>query len=243
MSILAHGLRASAGNTGGGIGIINHTTFTTSTRWIQSFDIAIPSGYQEGDLLIIAISTDVFSNVNATGFQTQLTSQGLTLYPEHVLTFAAVAGIAVAYKTLGASESSPISISFGSGLDSDEGGQNPSAHAILIRGYTLNTSSVPSKVQSAGTTPTYSSTTSLAIDDMVITVASLDDDIGITLTSPSTGYTTIDFTESSSASGQASTLLTQYKVLTSSGTESPSSPSLSGFNDAFSTLTLELTKD
>ena len=244
MSILAHGLRVAAGNTGVESGIVNHTTFTHSSLNVQSFDIAIPSRYQEGDLLIIAISADVFETVTAATFQNELTTQGLTLYPQYELRFQQIAGIAVAYKTLGASETSPITVNFGDGLDSDEGGQNISAHAILVRGYSLRTSGVPVMVQSSGSTPTYSSTAFVATDDMVITVACLDDDTGITLTSPSTGYTTIDFTESTTGvAGQASTLLTQYKVLTSSGIESPSSPSLSGFDDQYATITLELTNN
>ena len=241
-----HALKRAMANVGGAEqGFIGYTTFSSDTQFFQTVDIAIPSGSQEGDLLIIAMSTDTFWSVTEAGLTTAIASAGLSLYPEHIVSTTLGAGICVMYKTIGASESSPLSISFGSGLDSDEGAQNLVVHAMLFRGLTLNTSgTLPALVSSSGTAPTYNATTATnAVDDIVLTVASLDDDIGISLTSPSSGYTTIGFDESSTSggtSGQASTLLTQYKVLTSTATESPSSPTLSGFDDAYATLTLQL---
>lgn len=247
MSVLAHGLRAAAGNTGDEVeyGFVDYTVFSTDTQFLQSVDIAIPSGAQEGDLLVIAFSADAFWNVTAAGLTPGLTTAGLSLYPNQGITASAVS-IFVAYKYIGPSEGSSLSISFGSGLDSDEGGQNLVAHAMLFRDYTLNTNgTLPALVGPlSATTPTYNSTTATnVVDDITLTVAALDDQFGITLTSPSTGYTTIGFDESSTGGGtlnQASTLLTQYKVLTSTATESPGSPTLSGFNEAYKTLTLQL---
>lgn len=233
MSILAHGLRAAAGNASGGAGFIGYIGYTANTVPDNTTTITVdlPSGAQEGDLLLIAISADEWNSFVPTSYS----GNGLTVYSAFEPSSACLCAM---YKTLSSSEPSSYTINFATTV------LTPVIHAMLFRGYSFNAGDSTAINRATSTSASFNNTGSgVAIDDITVALAAFDDDPSLGEPTPSTGYTKIGFDAATLTSGFSSTLFTQYRVATSSGVQTTSPISPSGFADSYTGIVVVLSFD
>jgi hypothetical protein len=188
-----------------------------------------PSGIQEGDFIIIAQSND------SGDVSTPPSDSSSTSYTALVQYTGSDPDYLISYKFADGTES-------GTGLTINRSNSRGAAVIQVFRGIDETTPfDVTYTTASSGGVngdPDAPSITTVTDNSMVVAIGFLDDDSGVTVTVPS-GYSNLNYGESSASSGGDSVTMMASKLLATAGSENPPGFSTTG-SDAWQAVTVAL---